>query len=459
MKACIGWLLCLGILALNFAAEAANHYVRSGAAGNGSGSDWTNAYPSLPSTLVRGDTYYIADGTYGSYAFNTPLSGSSYIYIKKATITSHGSDTGWNNSYGDGEALFTSSGLLWTIQTGFLDIDGQRGTGKSPGAYGFRLYSTRDRCTGGDHIVYTGSITNLAIRHVDFDWNNGTSACNTATTVSIETDLNTSDNVTIENNYFHHSSGFALYLGNYTDHPVQSHYSIKNNYFYFNGGGGGPTSHWELMWLTDLHNSDIANNIFEDTYGTVDAQTGWLMFGRADTVNIYGNLFFCSTNCAVGGNGVIAAWSSDMWQNNAIHIYNNTFANLSGGYGPKIYFWHATVADTDIQVKNNLYYNSSFSWTGVTAQNNEACGGGQVCAGTNQQTGFTSTIFNNYAGYDFRLASATLAGDQSIGPQFSIDMNNVIRGADGVWDRGAYEFVKGGQATVLSAPKNLRVTN
>jgi len=450
-------LILLATLIAPVYAQAANHYVRQGATGNASGSDWTNAYTSLPSTLVRGDTYYIADGTYGSYTFDDPLSGSSFIYIKKATSSSHGTDTGWNSTYGDGEALFSSSGILWNVKTGYLDIDGQKGTGKSPGTYGFRLYSTANRCTGGGHVLYTGSISNLAIRHVDFDWNNGTSACDTATTASISTGINTSDYVTIENNYFHHSSGFAIYLGNYTGHPVQNHYSIKDNYFYFNGGGGGPTSHWELMWLTDLQNSDIANNIFEDTYGA-NGQTGWLMFGRADKVNIYGNLFFCSTNCAVGGNGVIAAWSADMYQNNAVHIYNNTFANLSGGYGPQINFTHITVADTDIQVKNNVYYNKSFKWTGVNAQSNEACGGGQGCAGTNQQTGLTTTSFTNYAGNKFSLASATSGGDQTIGSKFSIDMNNLTRGADGVWDRGAFEFNKNSSTlSILQPPSNLRI--
>jgi hypothetical protein len=39
-------------------------------------SDWTNAYPSLPATLTRGDTYYIATGNYGGYGFNTAQSGT-----------------------------------------------------------------------------------------------------------------------------------------------------------------------------------------------------------------------------------------------------------------------------------------------------------------------------------------------------------------------------------------------
>ena len=72
-------------------AEAANQYVRAGAAGMNNGTDWTNAYTSLPSTLVRGDTYYIADGTYGSRTLSTPASAALLITIKKATSTDHAS--------------------------------------------------------------------------------------------------------------------------------------------------------------------------------------------------------------------------------------------------------------------------------------------------------------------------------------------------------------------------------
>jgi hypothetical protein len=453
-------LLMCGQALANYA-FAADHFVRAGATGTGTGNDWTNAYTTLPPTLIRGDTYYIADGTYGSYNFDDPLSGSSTIYIKKATIGSHGTDTGWSNTYGDEEALFSSSGNVFQIKTGYLDIDGQMGSGKSPKGYGFRLYSTANRCnTGQNMLAYAGNITNLAVRHVEFDWNNGTSACNGGVTRSFESGTNTSDYVTIENNYFHHSSGYVFYLGNYTGRPVQNHYTIKNNYFYSNGGGGSVDQHWELMWLTDLKNSNIYNNTIEDTYGSVDAQTGWVMLGGADTVNIYGNLFFCSTNCAVGGNGLIATWSNDTYKCNAIHIFNNTFANISGGYGPKIYFKHNSVADTDIQAKNNLYYNSAFSWTGVNNQMNEACGGGQGCSGTSPQTGVSSSIFANYAGRNFRLASATTNGDNTIGSQFSIDMNNLARGADGLWDRGAFEFTTGQSTQPVASllpPYNLRI--
>src|SRR3989338_753419 len=55
---------------------AANHYVRSGATGSGSGSDWANACADFTgscavASLVRGEVYYVATGTYGSRTFNT----------------------------------------------------------------------------------------------------------------------------------------------------------------------------------------------------------------------------------------------------------------------------------------------------------------------------------------------------------------------------------------------------
>jgi hypothetical protein len=45
----------------------------------------------------------------------------------------------------------------------------------------------------------------------------------------------------------------------------------------------------------------------------------------------------------------------------------------------------------------------------------------------------------NYAGANFRLASATLAGLTLPSP-FNTDLDGNTRGADGVWDRGAYEY-------------------
>jgi hypothetical protein len=456
---CFASLLCVSPLVIH--GFAATRYVRAGATGAGTGTDWTNAYPSLPSTLVRGDTYYVAGGTYGSYAFDDPVSGSSTISILKATSADHGTSTGWQTAYGDREAVFSaSSGAIWTFNTGYYNINGVVGRGKAPGTYGFRVYSPQSRCSGSDMVLFRegATITNVAWRHIDFDWNNGTASCSTNVVAHFFTQGASSDYITIEDSYFHHSSGFVFYIGPYDPNPggkVQNHYTIRNNYFYMNGGGGGESAHWETMWLMNFDNSVISNNVMQDTIGS-SGQTGWVMLAKSDNTTIDGNLFYCAdARCIVGGNGVIATWSLDAYQNNSIHIYNNTFVNLKGVFTPRIYFVHNSASDTDIQVKNNLYYNAKFEWAGVNVQSHESCGGGQACRGTNQQTGITTSLFVNFAAGDFRLAFATAAGDSSIGVQFADDMNGATRGLDGIWDRGAFESAS--SQSQIQPPSNLRV--
>ncbi|HPN54805.1 MAG TPA: hypothetical protein PLB52_02625, partial [Candidatus Moranbacteria bacterium] len=80
---------------------AADYYVRADATGSNNGSDWTNAYTALPATLDRGtngSTYYIADGNYEGYLFDSTtaaVDGTKIITIKKATASVHGSEIGW----------------------------------------------------------------------------------------------------------------------------------------------------------------------------------------------------------------------------------------------------------------------------------------------------------------------------------------------------------------------------
>ena len=56
-----------------------------------------------------------------------------------------------------------------------------------------------------------------------------------------------------------------------------------------------------------------------------------------------------------------------------------------------------------------------------------------------------SSIFTNAIGYNFTLTSAgaasMMAGNSAIGSTYNTDMLGNIRGSDGKWDRGAYEYV------------------
>src|SRR5580698_173786 len=85
-------------------AHAACHAVSPSGSGSKTGADWNNAYAGLPGTLVRGDVYYLADGSYGSMRLSQAVSGTSTIEVRKAQSYDNGSTcassiaAGWNTA-------------------------------------------------------------------------------------------------------------------------------------------------------------------------------------------------------------------------------------------------------------------------------------------------------------------------------------------------------------------------
>jgi hypothetical protein len=136
-------------------AEAATWYVRAGATGANNGADWNDAFTSLPGTLNRGDTYYVAQGLTGTdYNFNDANSGTTLITILAATVENHGTDTGWNNAYA-GTATWSGE---WQFSTDYYFINGQtRDSATWTNGYGFRVaniwnYADTDG-SAGDEIT------------------------------------------------------------------------------------------------------------------------------------------------------------------------------------------------------------------------------------------------------------------------------------------------------------------
>ena len=90
--------LALFLLLFSANAFAANHYIRAGATGANNGSSWANAWSTFSTvTWTRGDTYYVAGGTYnGNISITTGLSGLNWIIIKKANAADNGSNPEWD---------------------------------------------------------------------------------------------------------------------------------------------------------------------------------------------------------------------------------------------------------------------------------------------------------------------------------------------------------------------------
>jgi len=442
---------CLGI------ALGADHHVRSGASGSNDGSDWTNAWTGLGQVnWTRGDTYYVADGTYTD-SFNIPdtLSGTAVTTIKKAVESEHGSATGWLSVYGDGQAIWTNSGI--SFKTNHFVVDGV--TGGGPGSWdsghGF-VVDKSGTAAGSCFAISSGNTASegghATIRHVECKGNGGDRDSG-VTQDGMNQSRAWHTDILIEYNYIHDVGRVPIFLrGN--DITVQYNMLARNE--------NSSSQHAEGMQITNGNNlprpsnMDIRYNIFEDIEGTA------VMSIWADDIRIYGNVILHTSwwgnhthNDGLGGtyahgggqngSGIVGGTSTAIMRD--VQIYNNTIANFGTA--------RATVANPSGTTggniaQNNLWYNcSEVGFTNVAHDYNYFVDS-QVITETNSATG-TGDPFTDLANLDFTLTSATPAGITLASP-FNTDPVGVTRGPDGVWDRGAYE------AGQPSPPGNLRVT-
>lgn len=433
-------------------AEATNRYVRAGATGTNNGTDWTNAYVTLPATLVRGDTYYLADGSYGSYIFDDAVSGTTLITIKKATVADHGTSTGWLDTYGDGQAVFSG----WEVYSDYWIFDGQR-RNSNWRTGGIDQYGIRVKVTGGKAIRLDNGGgaggDNLTFQYVDVEGGGRDTGDSDSDVIY---GLTGNSNITFRFCALHDSNRtIFLMRGNWQNLIIDHCYIARN--------ASDAVTHGELMSLTSATNLTFSNNAVEDTEGTAGLIAG-LNDGTWTGGQIYGNTvrhtsaYLAGTGRPAGASDGIAAMiyvAHDASNNNTgnnILVYNNTFVNISG-------LWSGIhiEAGSGNAVRNNIWYNSTRTdGAGATNGQNWYFNTVNDSPGEGDQTCTSNcNIFANLTGGDFHLTAATNAG-LTLDAPYSVDPDGVVRGATGVWDRGAHEF-GGAVDPPPSAPKNLRV--
>lgn len=453
---CLTWLLML--LALGtVSAEAANHYIRAGgtasltgtgACTEGSGGNWqtANACDDLPATLVRGDTYYVAGGSYASRTFDTPTSGTARIIIKKATVADHGGqETGWQASYGTTQAVWNAQLTWrtsnWTFDGGYRnENDWFNGT-----AYGFRVehnsqnemlkINSQSNPTSNIIIKYVyvnaliGGLGNTQLFcRCAINTDNGAAFINTGLVFS-RMAVRGSNNVWLLRN----TSGAIL------------EYSASEL------ADGNSAYHGDLINLYYSASGAIVRfNKFRDEY-TISCggcgSTGLLpaCCGTKD-IQVYGNE---ATNFRAGDGfvGYLDPGCTKGCVTGAV-IYNNTIDNCNSATGGNGGINLSPSGGNIIQ--NNIWVNcGSISFQGGTHDYNafpDSNNHGEAHA----QTNFATSNFVNYAARDYRLASATTAGNPLPSP-FNVDLLGNTRGANGGWDRGAYEFAVGGSDLIPPA--------
>lgn len=419
----------------------ANKYIRQGAAGTGSGDDWTNAYTTFSGiTLTRGDTYYIATGSYAGRTCNTAASGSTLITIKGATVADHGTDTGWSASYsvsaadGGSQALFTSAisfqTSYWVFDSTVYPPTPAHSTARTKTAYGFRYTSNANPFS-----VYnlSSAITTITIKGVS-----GTAPAGDLEKFFIATDNSTQsvDFLTVSHNY---GDGYSNFTWGTSAGLAMSDWTHEYNLV--TNGFSSASNHGE-----DLNNNysnmtrwTIRYNWFEDR----GSGTACIVALNNDVTSyfIYGNVFF---NMTVGDGCCTGVINGEGTQELRGVVYNNTFVQQPGSTGG----WIGTAVLST--VKNNLLYDMSASIGSGTASSSVTYTAywdttNTPSSGT-EPTRYVGTgdPFTNLAGKDYTLTSSAataMTAGETLSSPYDVDMFGNTRGADGKWDRGAFEFV------------------
>ena len=420
----------------------------------------------------------MADGSYTSHIFSTAVSGSTYITVKKATIADHGTETGWSNSFGDGQAVLADS-IQFTSSYWIFDGNGTHTVPSSNSAdYGFKVLKTVSSWMGVIKIGNGSSaISNITIKY--------THSFNTYHAKNVVS----SDTINVR--FYGYAGGKHSYIkiqNNFLENSGQdgiqtsgaNYLLFERNYMKWLGELGA-----HLPPLPDYHGQTFSNypgggadviyryNVFESCEGEALIS----IFGPSGTparIRFYGNLIYnpygAYTASAGYNAGIVHYWAEGANPPDGLYFYNNTVVNSAGTYDlldgvghhtPKS-MWLLDSSATNAYLYNNLLYDSHTNiTTGWDGHGYHASGGGDAAGGTNEQTGLASTIFTNYTGNDFRLTSNTTAGlNLTAQPWWNGGTDSFFGSVDSAadaygvtrvtWSRGAYEYASGSGPTPVN---------
>lgn len=427
----------IAVLALSLPAVAADHYVRDGGTCVSSCGDWNNAFDQLSSAeaaAARGDTIYVADGSYSGVTFNTANSGTTRIIVQKATVASHGTSTGWSDAYGDGQAVFSSSLVMGS---GYWTIDGATGGGPSDwecSNCGFYVNgSIDDPSPNSDQ-----NADSIIIRHIDIDGGSVTAESGVHCVI-----LDNQNDFLMEY-FFCHDIGEDVWKIRYTNSNITIQYGKVARSYQSAGAHGDlfevPAGNVGGTFL-------VRWNYFEDVVGSY--LFGVHEFSTVDDYEVYGNILHFKNKGSDTGNGTVGSLSGCSSCGWTIAFCNNTIAGTFSATNLGVNADDGgTFAGT---FRSNLWYEASdggysFGYGGLTQSHNSHYNMASVAGTSNENP--TGNPFTAISSNDLSLTGATTAGDTTGCPSGnSVDMFGTTRGADGTLDRGAIEFDEGGDVT------------
>jgi hypothetical protein len=377
------------------------HAVGPSSTGGGTGADW-NDMETLPTTLARGDIYYLADGVYGNHLTISGTSGSTgSAELRKAQSYDYGSTcspsigAGWSTgTMGSAQAIWRSTGSgqiigaipanitfngngnnAGTSEVGCGGVDANPAPsqsdymsatyGQTPSACGILIddstctSTATDGCDGGSGVIKGGG-ANIVWESVEwFGQGLNSNGNNNSETYFWFANGGTLTNVTLSHNYFHNASTtyFTIVTGGWNGG------SFDHNYVW--GVYDGSVNHGEAIQFQGSNGSSgtpdyIHHNLFRDQQTNGDVVG--VSTGNQDHIYLYANADICSsggtsTTCR-HNDGWIGCFQSG---NNCVatnyFVFNNTLA-FPANCGSVIN------SGSSLTYNNNLYYGCSGSSNG-----------------------------------------------------------------------------------------------
>lgn len=424
---------------------AANKYIRAGATGSNSGADWTNAYPSFASVVwTRGNTYYVAGGTYSeNITIPTAESGVSWIIIKKANAADNSGAPGWDASFATTQAVI--NGTIY-IHYGYFKIEGVTGSGAS--GHGIKFATASD---GVNIIAFYGGYTTSPreVHHVEVQGPGYGYPTKGTMGIYWNSSVTNSKGLWISNCFLHGLTTNPITIGTLVGTSYSDYGALIENNYISDSGSTNALVHGQGIQIYSSKGAAyfiIRNNTFKNILGSSNIAYLGITNASYKHQRIYNNVFFTTDkNTYHSSPSVIWTDNTSNTSSDYFFIYNNTFYNISLAQ-IRIY---STAATTTVEAINNLWVNSNFSagHAGLTAVSNNSyynnTGTGIPTREINQITE-SADPFTNSAGYDFQLKYTTNAKDHGmdLSSIFSTDILGNPRGRGYGWDIGAYEYDK-----------------
>lgn len=424
--------LTLLLLFICLKANGAVHYIRSAASGSNNGSSWANAWTALSSvTLTRGDTYYIAGGSYTGRVLQEETDNGQWITIKKANAIDNSEDLGWSEDFATSQAIITGT---TTLQGGRFVLNGVTGGGKSGHGIKFNKVTDSTAWTLGITSGSYYTISHCEIKNSGYNSYNSNGAFHDTGTVK--------KGINVSYCWLHECSNDGFSIINDVGTSYSDYGLLFENNYVTETGGAGDGGHGQGVKIQGSNAyCIIRNNYFDNNSGS-----GIIYFigvaGAPEETNdhflIYNNIFTVSSPANVAGIAPGAIASDAYTRLSNVSILNNTFANIgSPSYNNQYTSIFLQLTDANNVLQNNIFESGMWQYaiSGVTASHNGFFGnmGGQAPANTASNSAFISLT-------DFRLVSGSYAVyvGLDLSSVFTTDLIGRTRTIP--WDIGAYKY-------------------